>query len=75
MNCVSHNQSYSTFLENGFPDDFQDLVVSGVTIVDHEELGHGAYGRVYAVNYYNGTICTAKEIHSNPIKEVGEMEM
>jgi len=56
------------------PDDFQDLVLSGVTKIDREELGRGAYGRVYAVNY-NGTICAAKEIHSILVEEVVEEEM
>ena len=28
-----------------------------------EEIGRGAYGRVFKVNYY-GTLCAAKEIHS-----------
>ena len=28
-----------------------------------EEFGVGAYGRVFAVDYY-GTVCAAKEVHS-----------
>ena len=54
--------------------DFQGLVLKGVTKLDCKELGRGAYGRVYAVNYH-GTICAAKEIHSILVEEVGEMEM
>ena len=41
--------------------DFQGLVLKGVTQLERDELGRGAYGRVYAVNYY-GTICAAKEV-------------
>ena len=43
--------------------DFHGLVLQGVAKLDRKELGRGAYGRVYAVNYF-GTICAAKEIHS-----------
>ena len=55
-------------------DDFQGLVLKGVTKIDHKELGRGAYGKVYAVNYH-GTICAAKEVHSILVEEVGEVEM
>jgi len=55
-------------------DDFPSLVLKGVTKLDREELGRGAYGRVYAVNYH-GTVCAAKEIHSILVEEVGEVEM
>ena len=54
--------------------DFQGLVLKGVTKLHHKELGRGAYGRVYAVNYC-GTICAAKEIHSILVEEVGDVEM
>ncbi|XP_065917214.1 serine/threonine-protein kinase D1044.8-like isoform X2 [Dysidea avara] len=54
--------------------DFQGLVLNGVTPLDHDELGRGAYGRVYAVNYF-GTICAAKEIHSILIEGVGQAQM
>ena len=54
--------------------DFQGLVLKGVTKLDRKELGRGAYGRVYAVNYC-GTTCAAKEIHSILVEEVGEVEM
>ena len=55
-------------------DDFQGLVLKGVTKLDRKELGRGAYGRVYAVKYC-GTTCAAKEVHSILIEEVGEVEM
>ena len=54
--------------------DFQGLVLNGAIKLDRKELGRGAYGRVYAVNYH-GTICAAKEIHSIFVEEVGEVEM
>jgi len=54
-------------------DDFEGLVLKGVTPLDRDELGCGAYGRVYAVNYH-GTICAAKEIHSILIEGVGQAE-
>jgi len=56
--------------------DFHGLVLKGVTKLGCKELGRGAYGRVYAVNYH-GTMCAAKgkEIHSILVEEVGEMEM
>jgi len=55
-------------------DDFQDLVLNGVTPLDREELGRGAYGRVYAVKYH-GTICAAKEIHSILVEGVEQVQM
>ena len=54
--------------------DFQGLVLKGVTSLDRDELGRGAYERVYAVNYY-GTICAAKEIHSILVEGVGQAQM
>ena len=38
------------------------LIITGVKFTDRE-LGRGAYGRVFAVDY-NGITCAAKEIHS-----------
>ena len=55
-------------------DDFQGLVLEGVTKVDRKELGRGAYGRVYAVKYCE-TICAAKEIHSILVEEVGDVDI
>ena len=37
------------------------LIITGVKFTDRE-LGGGAYGRVFAVDY-NGITCTAKEFH------------
>ena len=39
-------------------DDLKDLIITGVKFTDHE-LGRGAYGRVFAVDY-NGVTCAAK---------------
>ena len=39
-----------------------------------EEIGRGAYGRVFKVNYY-GTLCAAKEIHSILLESVGHLEL
>ena len=39
-----------------------------------EEIGRGAYGRVFKVNYY-GTLCAAKEIHSILLESVSRQEM
>jgi len=55
-------------------DDFQGLVLKGVTSHDCDELGRGAYGRVYTVNYC-GTICAAKEIHSILVEGVAQVQM
>jgi len=54
--------------------DFQGLILKGVTKLDRKELGRGAYGRVYAVNCF-GTTCAAKEIHSILVEEVGDVEV
>jgi len=55
-------------------DDFKGLILKGVTKLNRKELGRGAYGRVYAVNYC-GTICAAKEIHSILVEEVRDEEL
>ncbi|XP_065885466.1 uncharacterized protein [Dysidea avara] len=56
-------------------ENFEGLILMGVTpLHDRDELGRGAYGRVYAVNYH-GTICAAKEIHSILVEGVGQAEM
>ena len=55
-------------------DDFQSLVLKAVTPLDCEELGRGAYGRVYAVKYCE-MVCAAKEIHSILVEEVGHLQM
>ena len=40
------------------------LIITGVKFTD-SELGRGAYGRVFTVDYYNGITCAAKEINSS----------
>ena len=56
-------------------DDFKGLRLKGVIrLRNRQELGRGAYGKVYAVKYC-GTICAAKEIHSILVEEVGDVEM
>ena len=50
------------------------LQLKGVTELNRDELGRGAYGRVYAVKYCQ-TICAAKEIHSILVDGVGQVEM
>ena len=50
----------------------QDLTLHGVIQLG-QELGRGAYGKVYAVKYC-GTVCAAKEIHSILIEGIGEIE-
>ena len=48
-------------------DDFEglerDLELKGIIELNGEELGRGAYGRVYTIKYCE-TVCAAKEIHS-----------
>ena len=55
-------------------DNFEGLELKGVTKLNRDELGRGAYGRVYAVKYCQ-TICAAKEIHSILVEGVGQVEM
>ena len=57
-----------------FYDNFEDLELKGVKELDRNELGRGAYGRVYAVKYCE-TICAAKEIHSILVEGVGQVQM
>ena len=53
----------------------EGLELKGVTeLTDHDELGRGAYGRVYEVKYCK-TICAAKEIHSILVEGVRQVEM
>ena len=44
-----------------------NLLVSPKEFVAGEELGRGAYGRVFKANY-RGSVCAAKEVHSILIK-------
>ena len=55
-------------------DNFEGLQLKGVIELNRDELGRGAYGRVYAVKYCQ-TICAAKEIHSILVEGVGQVEM
>ena len=52
----------------------KDLELKGIIELGSEELGRGAYGRVYAVNYCE-TVCAAKEIHSILVEGVGQVQM
>ena len=51
----------------------QGFVLKGVTPLNRKELGCGAYGKVYTIKYCQ-TVCTAKEIHSILIEDIGEAE-
>ena len=54
---------------------FGGLELKGVNeLTDRDELGRGAYGKVYAIKYCE-TICAAKQIHSILVEEVGQVEM
>ena len=53
---------------------FEDFELKGVTELSRDELGLGAYGRVYAVKYCQ-TICAAKELYSILLEGVGQGEM
>ena len=70
---MSHTHPLSS-REMASGDDFQGVVLKGITKLDRKELGRGAYGRVYAVKYC-GTICAAKEIHSILVEDVEDVEM
>ena len=50
----------------------KDVTIEGVVPID-EELGRGAYGRVFTVKYC-GLVCAAKEIHPILIEGVGPAE-
>ena len=50
------------------------LELKGILELNREELGRGAYGRVYVVKYCE-TVCAAKEIHSNLVEGVGQVQM
>ena len=55
-----------------YSDYFEGLQLKGVTKLNRDELGRGAYGKVYAVKYCQ-TICAAKEIHSILVEGVAEL--
>ena len=50
----------------------KDVTIEGVVPIDNE-LGRGAYGRVFTVKY-RGLVCAAKEIHSILIEGVSPAE-
>ena len=64
----------SEYFIMAYNDNFEGLRLKGVTELNRDELGRGAYGRVYAVKYCQ-TICAAKEIHSILVEGVGQVEM
>ena len=68
---VAHVHESTTKMAN---DSFEGLELKGVTELNRDELGRGAYGRVYAVKYCQ-TICAAKEIHSILVEGVGQVQM
>ena len=57
-----------------YNDDFEGLQLKEVVELNRDELGRGAYGKVYAVKYCQ-TVCAAKEIHSILVEGVGQVEM
>ena len=58
-----------------YKDNFEGLELKGVNeLTDRDELGRGAYGKVYAIKYCE-TVCAAKQIHSILVEEVGQVEM
>ena len=59
---------------SAYNDNFEGLQLKGVTKLNRDELGRGAYGKVYAVKYCQ-TVCAAKEIHSILVEGVGQVEM
>ena len=54
--------SYSKMASKDISDQLKDLTLENI-IPQNKELGHGAYGKVFTVNYL-GLPCAAKEIHS-----------
>ena len=57
-----------------YKDNCGGIELKGVYELSRNELGRGAYGRVYAVKYCQ-TICAAKEIYSILVEGVGQVEM
>ena len=58
-----------------YSDHCEGLELKGVKeLTDRDELGRGAYGKVFAVKYCQ-TICAAKQIHSILVEGVGQVEM
>ena len=58
-----------------YKDNFEGLELKGVKeLTDRDELGCGAYGKVYAIKYCQ-TICVAKQIHYILVEGIGQVEM
>ena len=55
-------------------DNIEGLELKAIVNLNRDELGRGAYGRVYAVKYCQ-TICAAKELHSILLEGVRQEEM
>ena len=66
LNCALKLMVYSNH--------FEGLELKGATELNRDELGRGAYGKVYTVKYCQ-TICAAKQIHSILVEGVGQVEM
>ena len=64
----------ASYEEMAFYDNFEGLKLKGIKEIDRDELGRGAYGRVYAVKYCE-MFCAAKEIHSILVEGVGQVQM
>ena len=69
-----HPLPYDVNFKMAYIDNFEGLQLIGVTELNRDELGRGAYGRVYTVKYCQ-TTCAAKEIHSILVEGVGQAEM
>ena len=51
-----------------------NLILVGVNPTGREEIGRGAYGRVFEVDY-EGTLCAAKEIHTLLVQDALDDEL
>ena len=54
-------------------ENFEGLILKGVMPLNCKELGRGAYGKVYKVEYCE-LVCAAKELHSILVEGVNEDE-
>ena len=71
---MARSSQATPYEEMEFYDKFESLELKGVKELVSDELGRGAYGKVYAVKYCE-TICAAKEIHSILVEGVGQVQM
>ena len=53
-------------MTSGLPTHLDSLILHGVSTTG-KEIGRGAYGRVFEVDY-EGTLCAAKEVHALLLK-------